>query len=180
MSRLSRITGTFDDLDKLTNIMYNLEHDIYGFKLQIHNIEKRDFENDIYEMIFSVPCKTYYRGLKEMENAIIAIDKHGAIRIVHKVKDSACHIEFDLKGNVNIYYKSSKDAYSTGGIAFMVDWSKRSEPMKKVKTLLYNNSGYIFKAYPLDTTMCNIANYYNADEKAKERILKNAWNIEIR
>lgn len=180
LNRLSRITGTFKELDKLTNIMYNLEKSISGFKLQIHNIQKVDMVDDVYEMIFSVPCNTYYRGLKELEKAVVKVDDKGSITIYHKFEDTGCYIEFDLKNNVTIYYKNAESAYPNRSKQLTVDWSKSFEPFDQIITELFNEFGYIFDSHPLSTTMCNISNYYNGDEERKRRILKEAWNIELR
>lgn len=179
LNRLTKITGSFDELDKLTNIMYNLEGRMEGFKLHIHSIQQIDFENHLYEMIFSIPCKTYYRGIREVEKAVPKISEAGKITITHKLKDTNCYIEFGLNGSVKMYYKGADDCYPSYECRFTVDWSKSFEEHNRILSSFFNSFGYLFDSHILGTTMCNISNYYNGNEEKKDYVLKNAWNIEI-
>lgn len=181
LNRLTKITGSFDELDKLTNIMYNLEGRIEGFKLHIHSIQQIDFENHLYEMIFSIPCCTYYRGLREVERAVPKISETGKITITHTFKDTNCHIEFELNGNVKLYYKDPNDpSLYNSYYRFTVDWSKSFEEHNRVLSKIFNEFGYLFDFHLLGTTMYHINNYYNGNEERKKYILKDAWNIEIK
>lgn len=181
VKRLSRITGSFDELDKLTNIMYNLEGRMEGFKLNIYSIQQIDFENHLYEMIYSVPCRTYYKGLRELERAVPKISETGKITITHTLKDTNCYIEFDLNGNVKMYYKEPNDLSShTSYHRFTVDWSKSFEEHNRILSKFFNEFGYLFNSHLLGSTMCHINNYYNGDEERKKNILKDSWNIEIK
>lgn len=180
LKRLAKFEGTFKELDSFTNILYNFENDRDNFNIDIHSIQRLSSNSNNYEMIYSIPCDTYYRGFNELEKPNFIINNNKLLTITHKFKNSNCCIDISLDGRIKIYNKN-ENGYDTGlTISFDIDWNSNTfDNHRKIELPLFNFSGYIFDTMRISSTLCNISNYVRSNEEYKPKLLEKYWNIEF-
>lgn len=181
LKRLAKFEGSFKDLDAFTNTLYNFEKDKDNFNLDIHSIQRLSLDSDIYEMVYSIPCNTYYKGFNELEEPNLIIKDNKLLTITHKFKNSNCCIDINIDGYIKLYRKS-KNGWDSGlSISFNIDWESGTfDDHRKIELELFNFSGYIFDTMRIGTTLCNVSNYVRCNEKSKNKLLKEYWNIEFK
>lgn len=181
LKRLAKFEGTFKDLEIFTNILYNFEKNKDNFNIDIFSIQRLSLDSDIYEMFYSVPCDTYYKGFSELEKPNLIFKDNKLKTITHKFKNSCCCIDVNINGCIKLYNKSENGWCNGLSISFNIDWNSNTfDDHKKVELELFNFSGYIFNTMSIESTLCNVSNYVRCNEKSKHKLLKEYWNVEFK